>query len=150
MACRRGTSNSNQRGNARDRRARKQYLLHKHGDGITAPCYRCGEDLTIETITVDRIRAGMDGGTYERSNIQPACSSCNIITGNTLRDHRRRFAYGAPVRFASSDVGVRSTLYDIIAGEDEELLTLRSRRTGRTYQGIIRDRIQPAPEEIAA
>lgn len=143
MTCRRGTSNSNQRGNAESRRARKQYLLHKHGDGTTAPCYRCGEELDASNLTVDRIIAGLDGGTYERSNIRPACASCNIITGNLLRDHRRRFPKGAPVRFASSDAGVRATLYDVVDGESEHVLTLRSRRTGRTYAGVTRDRITP-------
>lgn len=51
-------------------------------------CYRCGTLLTVETVTVDRIVPGVHGGTYRRSNIRPACSTCNSSTGATVRRKR--------------------------------------------------------------
>lgn len=82
--ARRGTSNRNARGSTYDRAARRRFLLAKFGDGETAPCYRCGVELTGSTITVDRIVPGRDGGTYRRNNIRPACGPCNSETGGAL------------------------------------------------------------------
>lgn len=48
-------------------------------------CYRCGDLLTADTVTVDRIIPGCKGGTYRRNNIRPACGSCNSETGGSLR-----------------------------------------------------------------
>lgn len=48
-------------------------------------CYRCGRLLTVDTVTVDRIVPGCQGGTYRRSNIRPACGPCNSSTGATVR-----------------------------------------------------------------
>ncbi len=48
-------------------------------------CYRCGKLLTIDTLTVDRIKPGALGGTYRRENIRPACSGCNSETGGAVR-----------------------------------------------------------------
>lgn len=48
-------------------------------------CYRCGKLLTVDTVTVDRIRPGCQGGTYRRDNIRPACGRCNSQTGATTR-----------------------------------------------------------------
>lgn len=81
---RRGTSNTNARGNVYDRAARRAWLLTTFGDGATAPCYRCDETLDDTTITVDRIVPGVLGGTYRRSNIRPACGPCNSETGGAL------------------------------------------------------------------
>ena len=83
--ARRGTSNSNVRGNSRDRAARRAWLLATFGDGVTCPCYRCGCELTGSTLTVDRRVPGARGGTYRRSNIRPACGGCNSETGATTR-----------------------------------------------------------------
>lgn len=84
MVARRGTSNTNDRGSSYDRAARRAFLLAKHGDGVTCPCYRCGVTLDDATITVDRIRPGCDGGRYTRDNIRPACAPCNSETGGAL------------------------------------------------------------------
>jgi hypothetical protein len=85
---RRGTSNTNMRGNTRDREARRAYLLRVYessaGPG-TCRCYRCGLVLTFATVTVDRILPGVAGGTYRRNNIRPACSTCNSATGAKAR-----------------------------------------------------------------
>lgn len=84
----RGTSNSNVRGSSHSRRARRAYLLRvfesKHGAG-TCLCYRCGEILKDETLTVDRIVPGALGGKYRRNNIRPACGPCNSETGGGVR-----------------------------------------------------------------
>lgn len=87
----RGTSNSNQRGNTRDRAARRKWLLETfradvdfHGEPACR-CYRCGVLLVESTITVDRIVPGCQGGTYRRNNIRPACSVCNTATGSVTR-----------------------------------------------------------------
>lgn len=51
----------------------------------TCRCYRCGKLLWDGTLTVDRIVPGAQGGSYRRTNIRPACASCNSITGATVR-----------------------------------------------------------------
>ncbi len=97
----RGTTNGNARGGSEDRRRRREWLVSTfRADvdvavtlfGIQAStwqaacrCYRCGKLLTVDTVTVDRIIPGCQGGTYRRSNIRPACSECNSITGGKVR-----------------------------------------------------------------
>ncbi len=100
--ARRGTTNRNDRGNAKDRERRRAWLVETYradADAYPEPwtvtsvvrsepacrCYRCGTLLTVDTVTVDRIIPGCKGGTYRRNNIRPACSSCNSITGSTTR-----------------------------------------------------------------
>lgn len=82
--AKRGTTNRNARGGSEDRRRRKQYLLDEHGDGKKCACHKCEIMLTFETITVDRIIPGCDGGTYRRDNIRPACGTCNSSDGGKL------------------------------------------------------------------
>lgn len=81
----RGTSNSNDRGSAQDRRRRKQWLLDTHGDGERVACWYCEALLTLLTLSVDRIVPGCQGGRYIRSNIRAACLSCNSGHGGALR-----------------------------------------------------------------
>ena len=85
---RRGTSNQNVRGNSQDRLARRCYLVRVYesdlGPGYCR-CYRCGRQLDVETVTVDRITPGARGGKYVRSNIRPACAKCNSETGGKVR-----------------------------------------------------------------
>jgi hypothetical protein len=100
----RGTSNSNARGNSRDRAARRRWLVTAWranvdlcvdpnvnstvflGGGVpVCRCYRCGTLLTEQTVTVDRIVPGCKGGRYVRGNIRPACAGCNSETGGGLR-----------------------------------------------------------------
>jgi hypothetical protein len=52
-------------------------------------CYRCGELLTVDMVSADRIVPGCDGGTYRRDNIRPACCRCNSVTGATTRRKKR-------------------------------------------------------------
>jgi hypothetical protein len=77
----RGTSNTNDRGSAEDRRRRKQYLLDTWGDGYTTRCAfdGCGVELNWDTLTVDRFpKPGRLGGRYTRDNIRPACGPHNF------------------------------------------------------------------------
>ena len=90
MTTTRGTTNRNDRGNTRNRAARRAYLLRTFGDGVKAPCYRCGLVLDDSTITVDRIVPGRDGGRYTRDNIRPACGPCNSETGGALARRKPR------------------------------------------------------------
>lgn len=110
---RRGTTNRNARGGVEERRRRRAWLVDNfksdvavilvelfHGPLMvpvlpgtpgalaTCRCYRCGALLTAETVTVDRIVPGCQGGTYRRSNIRPACGTCNSSTGATTRRKR--------------------------------------------------------------
>lgn len=59
----------------------------------TCRCYRCGCLLTVDTVTVDRIKPGKFGGRYRTprmdtregvTNIRPACGRCNSETGGAL------------------------------------------------------------------
>lgn len=117
--ARRGTTNGNARGSAEDRRRRREWLVDTYranvdvairpwdideetgeflgftlvelGEGIPAcRCYRCGELLTVATVTADRIKPGIEGGTYARSNIRPACGHCNSSTGQALAIARKK------------------------------------------------------------
>ena len=54
-----------------------------------ARCYRCGDLLTVETVTVDRIIPGCEGGTYDDENTRPCCGQCNSRTGGHLGVQRR-------------------------------------------------------------
>lgn len=86
----RGTSNTNTRGSSYARRARKIFLLVTFGDGYTCPCHFCGIEVDWFTITVDRIIRGIDGGSYRRGNIRPACGFCNSSDGSLEMHARKR------------------------------------------------------------
>lgn len=110
----RGTTNGNRRGSAEDRRRRREWLvmtyranvdvvvallpIKRHrvrivplGEGEPAcRCYRCGTLLTVDTVTVDRIIPGCQGGTYRRDNIRPACAHDNSSTGGKLAKRGKR------------------------------------------------------------
>lgn len=85
----RGTSNTNARGSAAQRRARRAWIVVTFGNDGIVTCYRCDVPLLAEgpdAFEVDRIVPGCLGGTYARSNIRPVCPPCNIETGNGVRD----------------------------------------------------------------
>lgn len=82
----RGTSNSWTRGNAADRRKRKDFLLAAYGDGTTVKCWECPTMLTAETMTVDRVVPGIVGGSYwDKWNIRPHCAPCSRSQGWKVR-----------------------------------------------------------------
>lgn len=67
------------RGNASDRRARKLWMLSEAagfgGNGVCVPCVFCETSLSYATVEADRKDCG---GSYRRSNVQPACRPCNL------------------------------------------------------------------------
>lgn len=84
--ARRGTSNSNSRGNSKDRQRRRRWLIDTYGDGTSAPCWLavpgvCAKVVTVDTVSVERVTPGHAGGTYRRNNIRPACSACQSHQG---------------------------------------------------------------------
>jgi len=74
MASRRQQTKDDKRGSSRDRAARRAWMLRTWGNGVTCPCVHCGDTLTDSTVQADRI---VPGGSYRRSNVQPACGGCN-------------------------------------------------------------------------
>lgn len=102
MTCSRGTTNGNSRGSSEDRRRRRAFLVDTFGwrlpNGLgLVCCYLChvvlleheDPEAPGQSVTVDRITPGCDGGTYERTNIRPACGGCNSETGGKLAAGRR-------------------------------------------------------------
>ena len=73
------------RGNNRQRKARKLWLLNEFGDGTKCQCWECGAWVTYETLYVDRIVPSVDGGTYRRNNIRPHCPTCSHKQGSAIR-----------------------------------------------------------------
>lgn len=113
---RRGTTNRNVRGNNTTRRQRREWLVETYradvdlldgglpiavplGEGEPAcRCYRCAALLTVETVTADRIKPGIEGGTYGtprrdrrdgRTNVRPSCIDCASTTGGQIAQRRR-------------------------------------------------------------
>jgi hypothetical protein len=78
------------RGNSKDRRARKLFLLNQVTeqnpvpDGVHAPCWECGKTVTYDTMIVDRIDEGKFGGRYVRQNIRIHCEDCSLQQGYRL------------------------------------------------------------------
>lgn len=61
------TDGADKRGNSRDRAARRAWILLTFGDGTSAPCAltlvgSCAGTVTNETMEVDRIIPGAQGG----------------------------------------------------------------------------------------
>lgn len=67
------------RGNTRDRRIRKLWMLAAYGDGVACQCVHCSCQLSYTTVEADRIDAG---GSYRRENVQPSCRPCNSRRSN--------------------------------------------------------------------
>lgn len=78
MAKRHG---GDKRGSARDRRARKHWMLSYFGNGQECACVHCHCTLTFDTVEADRI---IPGGSYRRDNVQPACRKCNLDRSDNL------------------------------------------------------------------
>lgn len=100
----RGTSNGNDRGSVANRRARRAWMMETYASDVEGlvRCYRCGTCLFNPDdkpeafhpfalpLTIDRIIPGTKGGTYRRTNIRPACGSCNSSTGGKLARRGKR------------------------------------------------------------
>lgn len=90
-----GRCNSAERGSAKNRRARRLWLLTPEagwgGDGVDVPCWTCGVLLEYVDIFVDRIIPGEREGRYWRCNIAPHCQLCSCRQGQ-VRTTVIRFA----------------------------------------------------------
>lgn len=95
---RRSTSNANVRGNTVERRIRRAWLVTVYGDGLHVRCFHCGTLLDVNTVSPDRIRPGVLGGTYDRDNIRPACLGCNVSDGGRLGRALQLGARVQPIR----------------------------------------------------
>ncbi len=42
-------------------------------------CFRCGKLCDWDSVEIDRIKPGAEGGRYTKSNIRPCCSACNKV-----------------------------------------------------------------------
>lgn len=93
----RGASNTNDRGSAAARRARRRWLEEQHAVCGVLLCALCDVPLptdalaealgipTAERFEVDRIVPGVLGGRYVRGNIRPICRPCNNEAGQRVR-----------------------------------------------------------------
>lgn len=91
MTSRRGTTNTNCRGSAADRRRRKTELLIRDGNGLSAPCWECGTAVTFSTMICDRKKPGKDGGRYLLSNLRVHCRGCSETQGARMALESRRW-----------------------------------------------------------
>lgn len=91
MSGPRGTSNSNTRGSASQRRARRQALLDRDGDGVKAPCWECGTLVDFVTLICDRIVPGIRGGRYVMENLRVHCDPCSHRQACALSAETRRW-----------------------------------------------------------
>ncbi len=85
----RGNGGPDLRGNSKDRKRRKEWMLGEFGDGATCECAfpDCTEVLTYDTVTADRYPlSGKEGGRYIRGNIRPACIACNAADGQRIKE----------------------------------------------------------------
>lgn len=88
--------NGNARGSTKSRRVRKAWLVETYRADVdlngepACRCFRCGKLLTKATVTIDRVLCGINGGTYRRENIRPACGRCNSALGGALGHERRK------------------------------------------------------------
>jgi 5-methylcytosine-specific restriction endonuclease McrA len=78
-------SNTNQRGSAADRRARKAHLFATQAVDGVAVCRFCAVPMLPEDATVDRLVPRQSGGRYVRDNIGLACRPCQNEQGVRLR-----------------------------------------------------------------
>jgi hypothetical protein len=100
MTCTRGNTNKNLRGNTKQRRARRQYLVDTFGDGTTVECHlrishACAQSatiLTVDDVTIDcHPIPRHEGGTYVRENIRPACMPCQRRQGGLMSVALRKY-----------------------------------------------------------
>jgi 5-methylcytosine-specific restriction endonuclease McrA len=74
------------RGNSKDRRRRKLWVLREFGDGELTTCTFCAVPLLYEDLSLDRIIPGCLGGTYAYDNVRPSCIPCACAQGADYRD----------------------------------------------------------------
>ena len=77
------------RGNSKDRAARRANILRHWGNGATVACVWCDRilidhgadaasgDRPVDHVTVDHIICHSAGGSYRMTNLVPSCYPCN-------------------------------------------------------------------------
>lgn len=124
----RGTSNSNDRGSAADRRARKIWILANFDVDLGPDRARCAlaglhEDchgiVDYDSMQVDRIVSKLAGGRYVRGNIQPACPPCNHRKGTLEREEKHERECRGTCRRCLRNASVRA---EYAALREHELL----------------------------
>lgn len=93
-ADRRSRSNRNDRGSSYSRRRRREWLVEEYGDGEFVACFlqrspRCLYVLDVTNVSPDRQVLGVDGGSYARHNILPACLPCQCYQGGQVGPARK-------------------------------------------------------------
>ncbi len=95
----RSTTNKYVTGNSRDRARRRARIVARDGwpeVGIVL-CHWCDVPLLQDedpeapgqSVTMDRIVHGCEGGTYADDNLVPACGPCNTTRGAVLGAQRK-------------------------------------------------------------
>lgn len=111
----RGTTNTNTRGSAEDRRRRRAWLLRTFDLDLGPEVARCAlaihpdchGTVTDATMQVDRIVSGLHGGRYVRGNIRPACPPCNHQRGTEEREALHRATCRGACRRCRAHAAVR-------------------------------------------
>lgn len=93
-ADRRSRSNRNDRGSSYSRRRRREWLVEQFGDGLFVACFLqsspyCLYVLDVDNVSADRLRLGVDGGSYRRGNIRPSCGPCQADQGGEVGQQRK-------------------------------------------------------------
>lgn len=121
MTTPRGTSNTNVRGSAAQRRKRKKELLVRDGDGVSAPCWECGTPVTFSTMICDRKRPGVQGGRYKLSNLRVHCRRCSETQGARMALESRRWKEWnrrGLRRSRVNPIGLRTPYWNVYLGVD--------------------------------
>ena len=62
------------------------YVLPKGLGRPAVRCFRCGRLLDWDSVEIDRIKPGCEGGRYHKNNIRPVCGPCNkVLAGEYVR-----------------------------------------------------------------
>jgi len=79
-------------------------LVNEFGDGQTCPCVWCGRTLVADTVSLDRLVPGSEGGPYKMFNLIPTCYDCNNWRSDTAFDTTMKNALGAEKSTAASGI----------------------------------------------
>lgn len=67
--------------------------VHKGLGRPAVRCFRCGRLCDWDSVEIDRIKPGAEGGRYTKSNIRPVCGCCNkILAGEWVKKRNAKRA----------------------------------------------------------
>ena len=85
-------------------------------------CAYCGNEITIDNMTVDHIRPKSKGGSLSTFNCYPACSRCNTLKGDgTVEDLRNKIKYSLNQLKKSKEYQI-ARKYKLVSSLDEEVV----------------------------